>query len=483
MANKQTIVFDIQAEISQVKKSAQEMRNIFEKMDLSDPLRKSFSGTFTKLERELRNIEVIANKGLSSLSDTKKAETSVEKINDLFEDLKIQMKDMQKFKIDKIVSSDTVKKLKNYKNALEQAINLQKRDNSQKIKKAKEAEAAAIEKVTEAQKKLDDNKTKKSDLESEQKRLTDQIEEQTKAIEELAERRQKLAKISQNKRTGEQQAEYTTVKTDYETAEKALSRYKNELKKVEEEIIKNVLAHTNLSTALQEAQEKQESARQKLEEAKNAAVVTEKELNDLKETIHSLGGGKVDELPNDLKELEKILLDLDLPKQILKEINESMEKMAASGEAANDSLGQMGDKANRGREMAEGFKAANTQVEQLKSRLTYFFSAMNGFQLFKRAIRDAYNSIKELDAAMTEMAVVTDYSISDIWGNIKQYTAEANELGATTKDVINSMVLYTQQGLEMSEATQLSTETMKMARIAGLEGAEATDLRKHWVFI
>ena len=114
MANKQTIVFDIQAEISQVKKSAQEMRNIFEKMDLSDPLRKSFSGTFTKLERELRNIEVIANKGLSSLSDTKKAETSVEKINDLFEDLKIQMKDMQKFKIDKIVSSDTVKKLKNY---------------------------------------------------------------------------------------------------------------------------------------------------------------------------------------------------------------------------------------------------------------------------------------------------------------------------------------------------------------------------------
>ena len=476
MANKQTIVFDIQAEISQVKKSAQEMRNIFENMDLSDPLRKSFSGTFTKLERELRNIEVIANKGLSSLSDTKKAETSIEKINDLFEDLKIQMKDMQKSKIDKIVSSDTVKQLKNYKNALEQTINLQKKDNSQNIKKAKEAEAAAIEKVAEAQKKLNNNETKKSDLESEQKRLTDQIEEQTKAIEELAERRQKLAKISQNKRTGEQQAEYTTVKTDYETAEKALSRYKNELKKVEEEIIKNVLAHTNLSTALQEAQEKQESARKKLEEAQNAAVVTEKELNDLKETIHSLGGGEVDKLPDDLKELEKILLKLDLPKQILKEINESMEEMAKNGEAVDGSLGQMGDKASGAREMAEGFKAANTQVEQLKSRLTYFFSAMNGFQLFKRAIRDAYNSIKELDAAMTEMAVVTDYSISDIWGNIKQYTTEANELGATTKDVINSMVLYTQQGLEMSEATQLSTETMKMARIAGLEGAEATDL-------
>ena len=79
MANKQTIVFNIEAEISQVKQSAQQMREIFDKMDLSDSVRRSFSNTFTKLEKEIRGFEVTANKGLSSLSDTKKAINNIAK--------------------------------------------------------------------------------------------------------------------------------------------------------------------------------------------------------------------------------------------------------------------------------------------------------------------------------------------------------------------------------------------------------------------
>jgi len=55
------------------------------------------------------------------------------------------------------------------------------------------------------------------------------------------------------------------------------------------------------------------------------------------------------------------------------------------------------------------------EVESLKSRIQYFFGLNNTIQLVKRTMRDAYNTVKELDKAMTETAVVTDFSVGDMW--------------------------------------------------------------------
>jgi hypothetical protein len=44
-----------------------------------------------------------------------------------------------------------------------------------------------------------------------------------------------------------------------------------------------------------------------------------------------------------------------------------------------------------------------------------FFSINNAVQIFKNAVKDAFETVKELDAAMTETAVVTDFSIGDMW--------------------------------------------------------------------
>jgi hypothetical protein len=48
---------------------------------------------------------------------------------------------------------------------------------------------------------------------------------------------------------------------------------------------------------------------------------------------------------------------------------------------------------------------------------------------------------------MTETAVVTDFSIADMWGQLSDYTKRANELGVTTKDAYESATLFYQQGL------------------------------------
>ena len=117
----------------------------------------------------------------------------------------------------------------------------------------------------------------------------------------------------------------------------------------------------------------------------------------------------------------------------------------------------------------------NKELDQVKSRIQYFFGLNNAINLVRRAIRSAVSTIKELDKAMTETAVVTDFTVSDMWEQLPEYTKRANELGVTTLAAYKAATLYYQQGLKTNEVNALSVETLKMARIAGLDAAEATD--------
>lgn len=118
----------------------------------------------------------------------------------------------------------------------------------------------------------------------------------------------------------------------------------------------------------------------------------------------------------------------------------------------------------------------NDEVSEVKNNVANFFSLANGVELFRDAVRSAFATVKELDAAMTETAVVTDFSVGDMWDQLPEYTERANQLGATTLGAYETMTLFYQQGLEQNEAFEIGTETMKMARIAGLDYAKATDL-------
>ena len=111
----------------------------------------------------------------------------------------------------------------------------------------------------------------------------------------------------------------------------------------------------------------------------------------------------------------------------------------------------------------------------LKSRVNYFFGLTNSVFLFKRAITSALNTVKELDAVMTETAVVTDFTVGDMWEKLPEYSDKASALGASIKDLYAATTLYYQQGLKTNEVFEVGTETLKMARIAGLDYAKATD--------
>lgn len=118
----------------------------------------------------------------------------------------------------------------------------------------------------------------------------------------------------------------------------------------------------------------------------------------------------------------------------------------------------------------------NKQVQQIDRQVQSYFGLSQMIRKVGDIARDAFNTVKELDKAMTETAVVTNFSVSDMWNMLPTYTEQANKLGATIKDVYEAATLYYQQGLNTNQAMGLANETLKMARIAGMDAAEATDM-------
>ena len=153
---------------------------------------------------------------------------------------------------------------------------------------------------------------------------------------------------------------------------------------------------------------------------------------------------------------------------VINSTNNAAEALHQEATAANEVGSNIKDLTSRQEQFVR-------EVDQIKSRIQYFFGLSNAINLVKRAVRGAVDTIKDLDKAMTETAVVTDFTVSDMWKQLPEYTKRANELGVTTQQAYESATLFYQQGLNSQQAAALSTETLKMARIAGLDAADATD--------
>lgn len=193
-------------------------------------------------------------------------------------------------------------------------------------------------------------------------------------------------------------------------------------------------------------------------------------LDDIIEACRK-GGEGFDKLEKEGKEAAELLASLQA--KDLEQIEKALAKMGGEWQESTN-----GAKALNGEmtELARSTQSMSQQLGDLQQSTQYFFSLRNMINLLKRGISDAVQTVKELDAAMTETAVVTDFSVGDMWAKLPEYTANANKLGATIQDMYESTTLYYQQGLNTEQSMAIAAETMKMARIAGLEAKDATDM-------
>ena len=217
---------------------------------------------------------------------------------------------------------------------------------------------------------------------------------------------------------------------------------------------------------VQEAANQLETLKNKVKETSSSSA----ELKNMTTLLEQLKNSGVVKTTEDLRSMEQVLLNLKT-----EELNKLQQRLLQGADGAEQLRQGIRGVGEQSRASANDMYSMTNQMDQLKNRVQYFFSLTNSVILFRRALRSAFNSVKELDTAMKETAVVTDFSIDDMWKTLPQRTEDAKKLGVAIKDVYEARTLYYQQGLKTAEVDQLSTKTLQLARIAGLEAADATD--------
>lgn len=122
-------------------------------------------------------------------------------------------------------------------------------------------------------------------------------------------------------------------------------------------------------------------------------------------------------------------------------------EMSVRHEAENESF-------ERGAAQVQGVlsnqEQANNEAEnfkrQMQASMRQWMGAREIVSYIRRGIQEAYQDIQNLDKAMTNIAVVTDFSVSDLWGQINDYMAMAKQYGVTTQGVYEVTQLFYQQG-------------------------------------
>ena len=225
-----------------------------------------------------------------------------------------------------------------------------------------------------------------------------------------------------------------------------------------------------LTPEIQKAEQALEQLRLKKQQLE--ANFEQATFNELIQELEKLGV----KLPDTERNMEGVERALEsLASEAKDKVTQAFNGVTTAAEDVNEALKQTGQAVGNFDGLRKEASLAEQDMENLKNQVLDFFSITNTIQIFKNAIRDAFDTVKELDAAMTETAVVTDFSIGDMWDKLPEYSAEATKLGASIKSLYEATTLYYQQGLNTEQAMSVGIETMKMARIANMDATQATE--------
>lgn len=263
---------------------------------------------------------------------------------------------------------------------------------------------------------------------------------------------------------------------NYIQAQVAAEEAARKLSEVEQKLQSHV-SKSQLAKEAQDFTDKLEKAEEELKNIQQVDISTKfKEVKQILESsdvnwdafnVNISSINSIEDLDRELKRLKNE--SGEGAKEALKQISEAMNSAEKSADPLNKKIGETTTQINH-------LTSQQKEIEALHQKFLSFFGMQNAIQLFKRAIREAYQAVKELDAAMTKTAVVTDFSVGDMWEQLPEYTKRANELGTTTLGAYETATLFYQQGLKTNEVMEVSTETMKMARIAGMDYVDATNM-------
>ena len=462
--------FDFEGNMGPIKSSVAELQKSLAGITLPPNLSANFEKLFGKLETEMSEFQAMTKNGFANMADVGKAQTAFSRISKLMNQIGLEANKVKGLDPNKLIPKEAQTRVEGVTKKLKELQAQQSKKDSyvEAIKKQTEAiekQKNAVEGLKASRRALSKENTTLGAAKGAQVTKQESAEKQKtsvlKRMEEL-----------EGTKGGKSSAEYKNLGQELTQLNGIIRDCDKEIARLTTQITKNKASMANLDGEVESSETTLTSLRDKLTEMQKVQVSPEG-LLELRKELAELLNVNIDEVSTDLKEIE-IAID-SINSEEIKKVSKNMQDLGNKTNKTDDAL----DKAAQGMRdfdrSAQNLDRASQDMENLKNQVLQFFSLTNSVQLFKRAVMSALDTVKELDATMTEAAVVTEFDVGDMWDKLPEYSANAQKLGVSINGMYQATTLYYQQGLKNNEAMALGIETMKMAKIAGMESAEATE--------
>lgn len=134
----------------------------------------------------------------------------------------------------------------------------------------------------------------------------------------------------------------------------------------------------------------------------------------------------------------------------------------------------------------EVIKSQNTALDETKNKLSKikdyldryvaYVALWQAINLVQQGVQQSIELVKELDAAFTDIQMVTGDTAEDIKELSVEYNELAKQMGSTTVEVAQGATEWLRQGKSIEETTQLLKSSMTLSKVGAMESAEATEL-------
>ena len=165
------------------------------------------------------------------------------------------------------------------------------------------------------------------------------------------------------------------------------------------------------------------------------------------------------------EQMEKVAKSLEPVERLTTKIREENKAM---GPAAEKSSGQIVEAA------AQEEQALNS-VKSVLNEFGISLSAVGLVRGLKQVIKQSWEFYKSLDAALTEISIVSNYSRDQVQALTGDFISLSQKTGMAIDDIAQASVIFFQQGLDTEAVMTMTEVTAQFAKVAGEDVTTAAD--------